>query len=613
RETFEKFGVEFDIYHRTSSALHHATAQDFFKVLEAQGSFTKETTEQYFDEEYQQFLADRYITGECPRCGNPSAYGDQCERCGASLSPKDLINPVSTLSGKPPVLRTTTHWYLPMQDHANWLRTWITEGALEGQPHHDPKTWKNNVSGQCLSWIDAGDGLQPRAMTRDLDWGVKVPVEGADGKVLYVWLDAPIGYISATKQWAKDRGKDWKDYWQSEDSHLVHFIGKDNIVFHCIIFPILLKAHGEFVLPVNVPANEFLNLEGDKISTSRNHAVWLHEYLEDFPGRQDELRYVLTAISPETKDSEFSWKDYQARVNNELVAILGNFVNRAVVLTHKYLDGKVPGSGADHEGPADAPQREVVQSAYEAVAESIEKFRFREGLTEAMKLARNGNVYLTEHEPWKLIKTDPEATGTVLYHALQMAAHLAVIVKPFLPNTSARLSRMLQLEELPWSGDYELLPAGHQLESPELLFKKVEDEEMDAQRQKLADAKAQNQAAATPTTHAPMKATISFDDFTQLDLRVGTILEAERVPKTDKLLKLKVDTGLDQRTVVSGIAEYYAPEEIIGRKVSLLLNLAPRKIRGVESQGMILMAETDDGKLSFLSPEDGFGPGAVIR
>ncbi len=612
RDTFTEFGIHFDIYHRTSSKLHHDTAQEFFLRLETEGAFTNESSEQFYDEVHQQFLADRYVTGTCPRCGNPNAYGDQCEKCGASLNPTDLIDPKSILSGKTPVLKKTEHWYLPMNRHEEWLREWIEKGTLDERPQHDPKEWKSNVMGQCKSWIDGG--LQPRAMTRDLDWGVKVPVADAEGKVLYVWLDAPIGYISATRQWAADTGKNWEDYWKSEDTRLVHFIGKDNIVFHCIIFPILLRAHGEYILPQNVPANEFLNLEGEKISTSRNWAVWLHEYLRDFPGKQDELRYVLCSIAPETKDSEFTWKDFQARVNNELVAILGNFVNRVMVLMHKYYEGVVP--AISDEQALSAAEKELFENRLPALAQhiasDIEKFRFRDALFHAMEIAREGNKYLADTEPWKLIKTDPEGTKTILVRALQLTASLATAIKPFLPYTSERIEKMLNIEAIAWEriGNLYLIPSGHTLQEPVLLFEKIEDEAVAQQVKKLEDSKVQ----AVATTEKVEKAHISFDDFSKLDIRVGTILAAEKVEKAQKLLRLTVDTGIDQRTVVSGIAEHYTPEAIVGKKVTLLLNLAPRTIRGIESQGMILMAENAEGKLCFVAPEDtSFASGSEVR
>ncbi|MCF8278635.1 MAG: methionine--tRNA ligase [Flavobacteriales bacterium] len=599
KKSFAEFGIDFDIYHRTSSELHKETASNYFLELLEKEAFEVRESEQYFDEEAQQFLADRYITGTCPKCANDSAYGDQCEKCGSALSPTDLINPKSTLSGNPPVLRTTTHWYLPMQDHEKWLKEWINEGTLDGKPHHNPKDWKNHVVGQCNSWIDGG--LQPRAMTRDLDWGVPVPVEGAEGKVLYVWLDAPIGYISATKQWAADNGKNWEDYWKKEETRLVHFIGKDNIVFHCIIFPILLKAHGEYILPENVPANEFLNLEGQKLSTSRNWAVWLHEYLEEYPDRIDALRYVITSILPENKDSEFTWKDFQARNNNELVAILGNFVNRAVVLTHKYFDGKVPTADFDQD------VLNEVTSHYEKVASNLDKFSFRQALADAMNVARIGNKYLADNEPWKTIKTDEVAAQKVISTSLVIAEHLKNVIAPFLPNTSEKLAHILNVSASNWSAE-STISAGHQLNAAELLFTKFEDEEVEKQVEKLKQA-----SAATQTvTLEPAKPETTFEDFQKLDIRIATIIEAEKVAKTKKLLKLKVDTGFDQRTVVSGIAEFYSPEEIIGKQVCLLANLAPRAIKGIESQGMILMAESPDGKLSFVLPNQAVVNGSSI-
>lgn len=603
KKAFEDFGIAFDIYHRTSEPLHYETAQDFFRVLNANGEFTIETTEQYYDEDFKQFLADRYIIGTCPHCSNPNAYGDQCEKCGTALSPTDLIHPISTLSRKTPVLKTTRHWFLPMERHQRWVQEWIKDGQFEGmQPPvtaHDPGRWKSNVYGQCTSWLN--DGLKSRAMTRDLDWGVPVPAEDAEGKVLYVWLDAPIGYISATRQWAADHGKDWEAYWKDSETKLIHFIGKDNIVFHCIIFPILLKAHGGFILPDNVPANEFLNLEGDKISTSRNHAVWLHEYLEDFPGRRDELRYVLTSIAPETGDSEFTWKDYQTRVNSELVAILGNFVNRVMVLYHKYFEGKVQGAGGKIDF-TDDNVHDAVGRTYDALAAHLEAYKFRQALSEVMDLARFGNKYLTENEPWKTHATDPEKTADVLTNCLLLIGHLGACLQPFLPDTAHRIFRMLNLgkERIGWN-DALVFNAGHTLQPAEHLFTKIEDSAINIQLEKLAQAKKDNQAPVA-IHHAPQKAAVSFDDFTRMDIRVGTILEAEKVAKTKKLLKLKIDTGLDQRTVVSGIAEYYKPEDIIGQKVCLLLNLQPREITGIQSQGMILMAEGADGTLRFVAP-----------
>jgi methionyl-tRNA synthetase len=614
KSAFAEFGIEFDIYHRTSSELHHHTAQDFFRRLEKNNVFTKESTEQFYDEEHNQFLADRYITGTCPKCGNENAYGDQCEKCGSSLNPAELINPKSVLSGKTPVVKKTEHWYLPMDRYQSWINEFITNGKDDGKEHHRPDQWKTHVLGQCRSWIEAG--LQPRAMTRDLDWGVKVPVEGADGKVLYVWLDAPIGYISATKQWAKEKGKNWEDYWKSDEAQLVHFIGKDNIVFHCIIFPILLKAHGEFILPANVPANEFLNLEGDKISTSRNWAVWLHEYLEEFPNRQDELRYVLISIAPESKDSEFTWKDYQARVNNELVAIFGNFVNRVAVLVHKYYNGVVPVVADEHFR---TEQERIlfnyrIPSLLKSIDENIEKFKFREALFSAMEIAREGNKYLADTEPWKLIKTDEDRTREVLFNALQISAVLAYAFKPFLPFTSNKLEHILNSGVLHKADTHKkiILASGHHINPAVLLFEKIEDEVINKQIEKLQASRKQYMSEQTKSS--PQKSDITFDDFAKMDIRIGQIIAAEKVEKANKLLKLTIDTGIDKRTVVSGIAEYYKPEEIIGKKVSILVNLAPRNIRGVESQGMILMAENSEGKLSFVAAEDtSFENGGEIR
>lgn len=608
-DSFQQFGISFDIFHRTSSELHHQTAQEFFLKLHEKGKFIEETTEQYFDEEFQQFLADRYITGECPKCQNPNAYGDQCEKCGSDLSPTELKNPVSTLSGKTPVLKSTSHWFLPMDQHESWLRPWIKEGILDGKQQHDPKMWRNQVIGQCMSWIDGG--LHPRAMTRDLDWGVKVPLQGADGKVLYVWLDAPIGYISATKQWALDNGKNWEDYWKNDASKLVHFIGKDNIVFHAIIFPIILKDHGDLILPDNVPAYEFLNLEGDKFSTSRNWAVWLHEFLAKYPDKIDELKYTLTAIAPESKDSEFTWKEFQSRVNNELGAVLGNFVNRALVLTQKYYEGKVPILGT----LTDEDQRVLNEMAGfpDKISSLIYAYKLRDAQSEAMNLARLGNKYLAETEPWKLYKTDPERVETILHIALQITANLSLILEPFLPATAAKLRSYLQVELTDWDGigSSVILQAGDLVKTPDILFPKIEDAfvETEVEALKASQAIPVEVEAAFP----PQKNNVTFDDFSKLDIRLGTILEAERVPKADKLLKLVVDTGIDKRTIVSGIAEHYSPEEIIGKTVSVLLNLEPRKIRGVESQGMILMAENSEGKLSFMTPEKGFEAGGEIR
>jgi methionyl-tRNA synthetase len=604
KTAFNDFHINFDIFHRTSARIHHETSQAFFKVLHENGKFTEETSEQYFDETFDQFLADRYISGTCPKCQNPGAYGDQCEKCGSDLSPKDLINPISTLSGKTPILKTTSHWYLPMQLHENWLRTWIKEGQLDGIQQHDPKAWRNQVIGQCMSWIDGG--LHPRAMTRDLNWGVKVPLPNAEGKVLYVWLDAPIGYISATKQWALDHNKDWKDYWTG-DRKLIHFIGKDNIVFHAIIFPILLKDHGGFILPDNVPAYEFLNLEGDKFSTSRNWAVWLHEYIAAYPDKIDELKYVLTAIAPESKDAEFTWKEYQTRINSELADILGNFVNRALVLTHKYYEGKVPNCGSLTE--ADEQVIEAIHQIPAKIATLIYQYKLRDAQAEAMNLARIGNKYLAEQEPWKLIKTDTDRVATIMNIALQITANLSVVFQPFLPQTALKLQDMLDFKANNWNdaGEINLLTAGHTINNPEILFQKIEDEFINIEIEKLKSSQQSN------IKFEPQKMEITFDDFTKIDIRLGTILSAEKVEKADKLLKLLVDTGIDQRTIVSGIAEHYQPEEVVGKTVQVLLNLAPRKIRGIESQGMILMAEDSEGKLSFMVAEKPFEAGGGIR
>jgi methionyl-tRNA synthetase len=604
-KSFEDFGISFDIFHRTSAEIHHKTAQDFFLQLEKNGKFIEETTEQYFDEEFQQFLADRYIVGECPNCHNENAYGDQCEKCGSSLNPTDLINPLSTLSGKKPILKSTSHWFLPMDRHEAWLKEWILEGKLDGVQQHDPKTWRNQVTGQCMSWIN--NGLKPRAMTRDLDWGVKVPLPNADGKVLYVWLDAPIGYISATKQWALDNNKNWEDYWKG-DRKLVHFIGKDNIVFHAIIFPILLKDHGDFILPDNVPAYEFLNLEGDKFSTSRNWAVWLHEYLEKYPNKVDELKYTLTAIAPESKDSEFTWKEYQARVNNELADILGNFVNRALVLTQKYYEGKVPALGTTT--PEDQQVLDALQEFPAKIASLIYAYKLREAQSEVMNLARLGNKYLADNEPWKLVKTDAHRVETIMHIALQITAKLSLLLEPFLPTTAGKLRGFLNLNLPTWEeiSNQTILEAGHQTNAPEILFQKIEDTFVEQEVEALHATK-----EVPATNFPPQKPNVSFDDFTKMDIRLGKIIEAEKVPKADKLLKLTVDTGIDTRTIVSGIASYYNPEEVVGKTVSVLLNLEPRKIRGVESQGMILMAENEQGELSFVSPEKEFGAGGEIR
>ncbi len=587
RDSFRDFNVSFDVYSRTSSVTHAEVSSNFFRKLNAEGKFIEQTTQQYFDEQAQQFLADRYIVGTCPNCGNENAYGDQCERCGTSLSPTELISPRSMLSGAHPVLRDTKHWFLPLDAYEPWLREWIIEGHKSD--------WKTNVYGQCKSWID--QGLHPRAVTRDLDWGVPVPVPGAEGKVLYVWFDAPIGYISATKEAFPD---EWELYWKDAGTKLVHFIGKDNIVFHCIIFPVMLKAHGEYILPDNVPANEFLNLEGDKISTSRNWAVWLHEYLQDFPGQGDVLRYVLCANAPETKDNDFTWKDFQARNNNELVATLGNFVNRAAVLTHKFFEGRVPERG--ELLPIDADTLAQAAEFPAKIGELIENYRFRDALAEVLNLARLGNKYLAETQPWHLIKTDVPRTGTVLHVALQLAAALAPVLHPFLPDSAEKLAAMLSIPVGDWASAAQLnaLPSGHRLQAAELLFAKIEDAMVEVQVQKLMDTKKANQLENTPI--AASKENISFDEFTKLDLRVGTIVAAEKVAKTKKLLKLTVDTGLDQRTIVSGIAEHFSPEELIGQQVQVLLNLAPRELKGIQSEGMLLLAENADGSLALMQP-----------
>jgi methionyl-tRNA synthetase len=599
KKSFADFGISFDIYSRTSAPVHHQTASDFFEKLYKEGKFEEQVTEQYFDVKSNQFLADRYIVGTCPKCNFDNAYGDQCESCGSTLSPSDLINPKSMLSGEKPVLKETRHWYLPLDQYEGWLREWILEGHKE---------WKSNVYGQCKSWID--QGLQPRAVTRDLEWGVPVPVEGAEGKVLYVWFDAPIGYISATKDWAQQANKDWVPYWKNDDTKLVHFIGKDNIVFHCIIFPAMLKAHGSYILPENVPANEFLNLESNKISTSRNWAVWLHEYLEEFRGKEDVLRYTLCSNAPETKDNDFTWKDFQAKNNNELVAILGNFINRAVVLTHKYYNGLVPAVGDYKEIDKDVVSK--LASFPRLIGGSIEQYRFREALAHLMDLARLGNKYLADTEPWKLIKTDEARVQTIMNLSLQIAANLAVLAEPFMPFTAKKLSEMLAIGALNWSntGSVDLLSQGHRIGEASLLFEKIEDEAIEAQIKKLHDTKLANELANKSLPSA--KPEVVFDDFVKMDIRVVKILEAEKVKKSKKLLKLKVDTGLDQRTVVSGIAEHYQPEEVVGRQVCMLINLAPRKIMDIESQGMILMAEDRDGKLVFVSPEKGVGNGSAI-
>ncbi|PKV49157.1 methionyl-tRNA synthetase [Aquimarina sp. MAR_2010_214] len=606
KKSFEDFGILFDNYSRTSAPIHHETASEFFKKLYDDGKFIEETSEQLYDPEAEQFLADRFVVGTCPKCGHEEAYGDQCENCGSSLNATDLINPKSTISGAEPILKQTKHWFLPLDQYESFLREWVLDGHK--------KDWKTNVYGQIKSWVD--DGLRPRAVTRDLDWGIPVPVAGAEGKVLYVWFDAPIGYISSTKEWAAREGKDWEPYWKDKNTKLVHFIGKDNIVFHCIIFPSMLKAEGSYILPENVPANEFLNLEGNKLSTSKNWAVWLHEYLEEFPDQQDVLRYALTANAPETKDNDFTWKDFQARNNNELVAIFGNFINRVVVLTNKYYDGVVPLPGAFSEVDE---QTLTELKAYPAViSSSIERYRFREASQELLNVARLGNKYLADEEPWKLIKTDEERTKTIMYVALQIASALATLSEPFLPFTSEKLKSILDFSKLDQQSTWNeiatkevLLPAGHQIEKGELLFSKIEDVEIQKQLEKLEATKKANEAENKVVE--PQKDTATFDDFTKLDIRVGTIIEAEKMPKAKKLLVLKVDTGINTRTIVSGIAEHFSPEEIVGKKVTVLVNLAPRALRGVESEGMILMTETPEGKLVFLNPdEDGVNPGAIV-
>ncbi|ASF43801.1 methionine--tRNA ligase [Capnocytophaga endodontalis] len=609
KQSFADFGISFDNYSRTSAPIHHQTASDFFKKLYEQGDFIEEISEQLYDEEAHQFLADRFVIGTCPKCGNPEAYGDQCERCGSSLNATDLIDPKSSITGSKPTLKATKHWFLPLNRYQEFLEKWILEGHKSD--------WKPNVYGQVKSWLD--DELKPRAVTRDLDWGIPVPVEGAEGKVLYVWFDAPIGYISSTKEWAEREGKDWRPYWQDKNTELVHFIGKDNIVFHCIIFPAMLKAEGSYILPTNVPANEFLNLEGNKLSTSKNWAVWLHEYLQDFPNQQDVLRYALTANAPETKDNDFTWKDFQARNNNELVAIFGNFINRVAVLTQKYYEGVIPAAGEFND--IDTETLRQITELTEKIEQSLERYRFREAQQELMNMARLGNKYLADEEPWKLIKTDPERVKTVMYVALQIATALAVASEPFLPFTSEKLKRMLQLGSITWenlkTNATELLKAGHRIGTAELLFEKIEDAAIEKQLQRLENTKLANKQEAqsnTEVTVAPQKELISYDDFAKMDIRIGTILEAEKMPKADKLLILKVDTGIDQRTIVSGIAQSFAPEEIIGKKVTILANLAPRKLRGVESQGMILMVENSEGKYTFINPDaEGIANGTEVK
>lgn len=600
KASFEEFGIDFDIYHRTSAKLHHETASEFFKALHEKGEFVEKTSEQFFDEKEQQFLADRYIKGTCPNCGYEEAYGDQCEKCGSTLSPSELKNPKSMLSGEPPVLKETTHWYLPLDRYEAWLKKYILE---------DHKEWKSNVYGQCKSWLD--NGLQPRAITRDLDWGISVPVEGGNGKVLYVWFDAPIGYISATKEWAKQNGKNWEDYWKSEDTRLLHFIGKDNIVFHSIIFPAILHAEGSYIWADNVPANEFLNLENDKISTSRNWAVWLHEYLQDLPGKQDVLRYVLTANAPETKDNDFTWKDFQTRNNSELVAIFGNFVNRATVLTHKYFEGKVPEITSLQ--PIDEDTLATAKAIPSKIESSLDQFRFRDGLSQMMELARIGNKYLADTEPWKVIKEDEDRVKTIMHVSLQIAAAMTAFCEPFLPFTSKKLSHLFNIKQPNWNDgkSFGLLDSGGEIRKPELLFEKIEDELIEKQIKKLMDTKTSNEQEQSSNV-VPAKDEISYDDFMKMDLRVGEVKTAEKVEKSNKLIQMTVDTGLDQRTILSGIAKHFSPDEMVGKKVVVLTNLAPRKIMGVESQGMLLFAENADGALKSVTPFEEAENGATI-
>ncbi len=604
RQSFIDFGISFDNYSRTSAKIHHDTAQEFFKKLYDNGDFIEEVTEQLYDAKADQFLADRFVTGTCPKCDNPEAYGDQCEKCGSTLNATDLINPKSTITGETPIMKATKHWFLPLNRYDSFLREWILEGHKND--------WKPNVYGQVKSWVDGG--LEPRAVTRDLDWGIDVPVEGAEGKKLYVWFDAPIGYISATKEWAAREGKEWEPYWKDEETKLVHFIGKDNIVFHCVIFPAMLKAEGSYILPDNVPANEFLNLEGNKLSTSKNWAVWLHEYLQDFPNKQDALRYALTANAPESKDNDFTWKDFQARNNNELASILGNFVNRVIVLTNKYYDGIVPTPNEFTE--LDVQTLTELKAYPEVIASSIERYRFREALGEMMNVARLGNKYLTETEPWITIKENPERVKTQMYVALQITTALSVLCEPFLPFTASKLKTMLNKNEndIKWSDisiNSNLLESNHKIGQAEILFSKIEDEEIQKQIDKLEATKKNNEM--DNAIAEPQKETATFDDFTKLDLRVGTILEAEKMPKANKLLVLKVDTGIDVRTIVSGIAEHFSPEEVIGKRVTVLVNLAPRALRGVESAGMILMTNLPDGKLVFVNPDtEGVMNGGLI-
>jgi methionyl-tRNA synthetase len=610
KNSFEQLGISFDIFHRTSEALHHETASEFFTSLHNKGIFKEEISEQYFDEKAGQFLADRYIKGTCPKCGYDSAYGDQCERCGSSLSPEDLLNPHSTLSGEVPVKKSTKHWYLPLDAYESWLKTWILEGHKQD--------WKATVYGQCKSWIDAG--LHPRAVTRDLDWGVPVPLNDAKGKVLYVWFDAPIGYISATRQWCLEHQDNWEKWWKDEETCLVHFIGKDNIVFHCLIFPVMLHAHGGYVLPENVPANEFMNLEGDKMSTSRHWSIEMHEYLEDFPGKPDILRYCLLSNLPEQRDSEFTWKDFQARNNNELVAILGNFVNRTLVLTHKYFNGVAPSEGSPET--ADADLLNAVRNAPSNIAASLEQYRIREAMAEMMNLARAGNKYLADTEPWKIDEAHRHRVEHILYMSLQVCANLSILMEPFLPFTAAALRGMLNINKKNWqdAGKTNLLPAGHKIQAASLLFSKIEDSKISEQLEKLHQKKANSQSPSAVEKMMedkqgtePQKEETSYDEFMKMDLRIATVLEAVRVPKTDKLLQLTIDTGIDQRTIVSGIAEHYSPEDMIGRKIVVLANLAPRKIKGIESKGMILMASDNQGRMRVVSPVDDVDNGALVK
>jgi len=602
RNSFQDFGISFDNYSRTSREIHHKTASDFFRKLYNQQKFIEEETQQLYDQEANQFLADRFVIGTCPKCQNPEAYGDQCEKCGTSLNATDLINPKSTITGTKPILKTTKHWFLPLDNYENFIKKWILEDHKND--------WKPNVYGQVKSWID--DGLKPRAVTRDLDWGIPVPLDNAQGKVLYVWFDAPIGYISSTKEWAEKIGKDWKPYWKDKNTKLVHFIGKDNIVFHCVIFPAMLKAEGNYILPDNVPANEFLNLEGNKLSTSKNWAVWLHEYLEEFPNKQDVLRYVLTANAPETKDSDFTWKDFQARNNNELVAIFGNFINRVVVLTHKYYDGKI--AQPNEFSSEDQEVFTTLKTYPEIISDAIERYRFREAQNHLMNVARLGNKYLADQEPWKIIKENPQRVKTQMYVALQIATALSNLCEPFLPFTAKKLRKILNIKNIDWktiSQTSDLISVEHTIGQTELLFEKIEDQQIQKQINKLEATKKENIVETTQI--APQKETISFDDFAKMDIRIGTIIEAKKMPKADKLLILKVDTGIDKRTIVSGIAEHFTAEEIIGRKVTVLVNLASRKLRGEESQGMILMTNDKNGKLTFINPEkDEIENGVVV-